>query len=81
MVWFGVHALAKSEMLMTVILLAVVALIAALGLPAAHEGNLPLFDWHNFFLPYGAMLLALDGAGCLPFIVKLLRRDAKAVKS
>jgi tyrosine-specific transport protein len=79
-VFFGIGMLAQVEFLMTLFLLLIVFLIVVRGWPFMSLANIPLVDWHYFFLPYGAILFSLDGSGSLPIVVKLLRRDKKAIK-
>ncbi len=79
-VFLGIGMMAQVEFLMTLLLLLIVVLIAVRGWPFMSLSNIPLVNWHYFLLPYGAILFSLDGSGSLPIVVKLLRRDEKAIK-
>ena len=80
-VYYGIKTIAKAEFFMTIFLLLVVALIAVKGSAVVNLANFKLIDWRYLLLPYGAMLFSLDGCGSLPIVVKLLKKDKKAVKS
>jgi len=79
-VFFGISAIASVEFLMSALLLMVVVLIVIKGWGAVDYSGFKAFDWRYIFLPYGAMLMALDGNGSLPIVAKLLKRDPVAVK-
>ncbi|MCG2698767.1 hypothetical protein L6307_06840 [Candidatus Parcubacteria bacterium] len=80
-VFFGTKMIAKTELVMSGLLILVVALIAVKGYGAAEPSNYFLIDWKYILLPYGAMLFALDGGGSLPIVAKLLGRNKKSIKS
>ncbi|MCG2695728.1 hypothetical protein L6248_02240, partial [Candidatus Parcubacteria bacterium] len=62
-VFFGTKMIAKTELVMSGLLILVVALIAVKGYGEAEPSNYFLIDWKYILLPYGAMLFALDGRG------------------
>lgn len=80
-VYFGLGAIAEFEFFMTSFLLLVVIMIAVKGWPEIDTVNYISLDWKYFLLPYGAMLMALDGNGSLPLVARLVNRDKKAMKS
>ncbi len=79
--YFGIGAIARAELIMTFLLVLVVGLITWRGLEVINITNYSIASWQYFILPYGAMLLALDGGGALPIVAKLLKKDKQAVKS
>ena len=79
-IYFGISMLAQAELVMTILLLLVVVLITIKGWGKIDASVYTLVDWRNFLLPYGAILFAVDGGGSMPIVVKLLRRDQKAIK-
>ncbi|MCK5357039.1 MAG: hypothetical protein KAJ48_01485 [Elusimicrobiales bacterium] len=80
-VYFGIGAIAKVEFYMTGLLLLVILLIVSRGWETIDLANFTSVSWAYVFLPYGAMLMALDGNGSLPIVIKLLRRDREKIKS
>ncbi len=80
-VYFGIGMIAKAELFMTALLVLVVILIIARGLPFIEADNFIALDWKYFILPYGALLFSLDGNGSLPIVAKLVQRDPKAMKN
>jgi amino acid permease len=79
-VFFGISMVASVELVMSTLLILVVALIVAKGAPVIDVNNFIAWDWKYMFLPFGAMLMALDGNGALPIVGKLLNKDPKACK-
>ncbi len=80
-VFFGIKMIAKAELFMTALLFLVIAIITVKGFGFVQESNYISLDWKYMFLPYGAMLFAMDGAGALPMISKMLNKNKGAVKS
>lgn len=80
-VFFGIGMIAQFELAMSILLVLVVFLLFAKGATVVTAGNFQAFNPAYLFLPYGAMLMALDGNGALPIVSKLLRRDPVKIKS
>jgi tyrosine-specific transport protein len=80
-VFFGVHFLARVELFMAFLLLLVVGLITWRSWGVIDYNNYALVDWKYFLIPYGAMLFALDGSSVIPFVVQLLNRNKKEIRS
>ena len=80
-VFFGVNVLARTELIMTGLLLLVVGLIAGFSFGSINLSNYTIVDWKYFIIPYGAMLFSLDGSCVIPFIVQLLNKDKANIKS
>lgn len=79
-VYFGIGAIARVELLMTVLLLTIVGMIAIKGSGAISFDNYLFVDWKLLFMPFGVMLFALDGNGSLPIVAKLIKKDKKTMR-
>lgn len=79
-VFFGVHFLARVELVMTALLLMVTCIIAWSSLNFIHLSNFVAVNWMYFLVPYGAMLFSLDGTAVVPFVVELLNKDTASVR-
>ncbi len=80
LVYSGIGAIARAELLMSGLLIAVVIFIVIKGWGAVTAVNFTVFDWPYLLLPYGATLMALDGNGSLPVVAKILSKDPKLLK-
>lgn len=80
-VLFGIKMIAKVELYMSALLFLIVGLMFFRGLGVIDIDNFTTLDIKNIILPYGAMLLALDGAGSLPMVAKLINKDKQQIKS
>jgi len=80
-VFFGIRAIGRAELIMTVFLILVVGLIIWRGMDVVSATNYVVFDWKYLLLPFGATMVSLDGSGSLPIVAKLLNKDKNAVKS
>lgn len=86
-VLFGVRLITKVELYMSALLFIVVGIIFFKSFSYASfsnflpSGNFAFFDWHYLFLPYGVMLVALDGSNTLPMVSKIVRRHPEKFKS
>ncbi len=80
-IYFGIGMIARAELFMTGLLLLVVGLLIWRGCGFIDMSNYRLLDWRYMFVPYGAMLFAMDGGGSLPIVARLLKKDRKAIKS
>ena len=58
-----------------------IGLLVYRGWDAIEAKNYLAIDWKNILLPYGAMLMALDGNGSLPIVGRLIKKDAILFKS
>ena len=80
-VFKGIRAISKVELYMSALLFFVIGLLVYRGWDAIEAENYLAIDWKNTLLPYGAMLLALDGNGSLPIVGRLIKKDAVLFKS
>lgn len=65
-IWFDLKAVARSELLISGIMLMVALLVAVISAPHVNIENLKPFDFSKFFLPYGVILFAFLGAAAVP---------------
>jgi amino acid permease len=79
-VFFGVHVLARVELIMTGLVMLVICLIAWKSFDFVNINNYFLLNWRYFLVPYGAVLFALDGKNVVPFVVELLAKDKVKIK-
>ncbi len=80
-VYFGIKAVEKSEMVLGVCMLAVVAIIIGLLIPHISASNLNHFNISRFFLPYGVVLFAFLGMSAVPELKEELINNRKLMKS
>ena len=80
-IYFGIGIIARAELVMTILLLLVVAIIGWKGWGVLDTSNYSFVHWRYFLLPYGAILFSFDGSGSLPIVAKLLHKNASAMKS
>lgn len=81
-VYFGIKIISRFEFYLSGLLFVVILMLAFKGSDYVLAVNyLPLYDWSHALLPYGAALFALEGTGILPSIARLMKCDAKRMKS
>ena len=76
----GLRLVAFSELLMSILLLLVMAIIVFAGIPKVNFSNFLQIDFGNMLLPYGVILFALTGAAAIPEIVEVMSRTKKKIK-
>ncbi|MCK5212030.1 hypothetical protein KAJ89_04985 [Candidatus Parcubacteria bacterium] len=79
-VFFGINTIARAEIIMSGLLILVVLFIIIKGRAAIEISNYFMVDWRYMLIPYGATLMALDGNGSIPIVVKLLKKNPDQVK-
>ncbi len=83
-VWMGIKAVSKFELAALVLLVLSLVAIFISGFSKMSFSNIsPLaesFSFGNFFLPYGAILFALWGAGMIPEVEEMVSENKKSVK-
>jgi len=80
-VFFGIGMIARFELYMSFLLFVVILLIVAKGSMVISMDNYFSLDWQYFLLPYGAMLVSLDGNGALPIVGRIINRETAHFKS
>ena len=70
-VYGGLRVITKIDFLMGILLIVVVFLFFFLGFKQIKIENLKTLDFHNFFLPYGAILYSLAGLSAIPEIKEI----------
>ncbi|KKU85565.1 MAG: hypothetical protein UY16_C0075G0001, partial [Candidatus Gottesmanbacteria bacterium GW2011_GWA2_47_9] len=69
--------IAKTELLMDIILFAVVGVIFVFALPHFQLQNFMLFDSLHVFLPYGVVLFSFLGLSAIPEIAELFKHTSE----
>ena len=80
-VFKGIRAISKVELYMSALLFFVIGVMVYKGWSTIEAKNYMAIDWSNTLLPYGAMLMALDGNGSLPIVGRLIKKDTVLFKS
>ncbi|MCK4539755.1 hypothetical protein KAU09_01210 [Candidatus Parcubacteria bacterium] len=80
-VFKGIRAISKVELYMSALLFFVIGIMVYKGWDAIEAKNYLAIDWKNILLPFGAMLMSLDGNGSLPIVGRLIKKDAVLFKS
>lgn len=76
----GLRLVAFSELLMSVLLILVMAVIVFAGIPKIDLRNFLQVDFGKTFLPYGVILFALTGAAAIPEVIEIMSRAKKKIK-
>lgn len=84
-IFFGIKAVSKVELLTLILLVASLFLIFIKGFSHFKLGNIFLntqsgFDWKVLFLPYGAIMFSLWGMSIIPETEEMLGKDKKKIK-
>ncbi len=77
---FGLKMLASLEFALSLMLIAVVFLISFKGWPNINPANLPVFNFKDAFLPYGAVLFSVSGISAIPILRKLFAGNERKLK-
>ena len=80
-VFRGIRAISKVELYMSALLFFVIGVMVYKGWETIEAENYLVIDWKNILLPFGAMLMALDGNGSLPIVGRLVKKDVVLFKS
>ncbi|MBI2098224.1 MAG: amino acid permease [Candidatus Wildermuthbacteria bacterium] len=73
----GIQAIAKTELLMDIILFIVVGVIFVFTLPHFQLQNFMLFNSSFVFLPYGVVLFSFLGLSAIPEIAELFKHTSE----
>lgn len=79
-VYCGVGAVASFELIMSALLLLVVAMISVKGFGFIKLENYSFANLAYVLLPYGALLMAVDGLGSIPIVGQLLNKNPEAMR-
>jgi tyrosine-specific transport protein len=74
-VYGGLKLIGKMDLLMGALLVIIILLFFCLGFSKINAVNLGSFNWHNFFLPYGATLYSLAGLSVIPEIKGFFNKE------
>ncbi|MFW5888517.1 MAG: aromatic amino acid transport family protein [Patescibacteria group bacterium] len=71
-VYFGIHAVKKAEVILTSFIILVILVIAFLCFPHINNGFYGINNFSYFFIPYGVVLFSFSGIGTIPAAYRLL---------
>jgi tyrosine-specific transport protein len=77
----GLRSIARAEMAMSVVLVAVVILIVAVCFSNFDPANIKLAAWQYAFALYGPIFFSLGGDAAIPEVCKLLDKEKPKIKS
>jgi tyrosine-specific transport protein len=77
----GLKSIARAEMVMSVVLVAVVILIVAVCFSNFDPANIKLAAWQYAFALYGPIFFSLGGDAAIPEVCKLLDKEKNKIKS
>ena len=80
LLYFGLEALEKSELVSVFIVLIIVATIIIFTAPHVNTQNLIAFDITKFFVPFGVVLFAYLGLIAVPEANEILEKDKGRMK-
>jgi tyrosine-specific transport protein len=77
----GLKSIARAEMVMSIMLVAVVILILIVCFSNFDPANVKVAAWQFAFLLYGPVFFSLGGDAAIPEVCKLLDKERKKIKS
>jgi len=80
LVYFGLKAVTKGELLMAGATVLIIIVLSIMGLTRINLSNLATVNFSNIFLPYGVILFAILGTSMIPEVRRILENDKKAIK-
>lgn len=80
-VFFGLKLIAKTELALNFLLIAVVLGIVWKGFGHVDFRNFSLLEWEYFLLPYGVVFFAVGGQAAIPEVCRLLKKEKKKISS
>lgn len=79
-IYNGIKAAGKAELILITLLLLIVVLIGVFSYDKISLANFSLFNPAFFFLPYGVILFAFMGSPAIPEMQEVLGREKKKMK-
>ena len=79
-IYRGVKAAGKAELILIGVLLSIVVLIGVFSYQNVQISNLTYLNWAKFFAPYGVILFALMGMPSVPEMQEVLEREKQKMK-
>ncbi len=80
-VLFGLKAISRAELALSIILVLVAGMISWKGLAHFHPDNFKLADWRYSLLLYGPVFFSLGGDSAVPEVCRLLNKEKEKIKS
>ncbi len=75
LIYAGIKSIVKTEVFMTIFLIAIIVLLFFVSLGKINTANLMTVDWKNIFLPYGIVLFSLGGLSAIPEMTAVVKGD------
>jgi len=79
-IFFGIKALKRTELLISSIFLVTILFFIALLIPHGSTTNLQTLNWTKFFIPYGVILFAFWGTAAIPEMCEELEKNKKELR-
>ena len=79
-IYKGLGVIKKCEFSMIIITLLIMVVIGIFCLPNINPNNLQIFNLKQFLFPFGVVLFAFGGAGAIPEMKEILKKDKKLLK-
>ena len=80
LIYMGLRAIEKSELVLATLVVAIVVLIAVFVAPRISIANLTSFQPSKLFVPYGVILFALAGTIAIPEMKEEMTKDRRLLK-
>lgn len=80
LIFFGIKSIAKTEIILLILLFVVLGFIFFRGFSLISLDNLFVFEFKHLFLPYGAILFSLSAAGVIPEVKEILKKKPADLK-
>lgn len=80
LIYVGIKAIKKSELLLMILTIGVLLLISVLSLDKIQTANLSGFSFSNILAPYGVIIFAFMGTAAIPEMKEILAKNKKQFK-
>jgi len=80
LVFVGLKAIGKSELVLNILMLSILALIIVFSFKFMKFSGFTTFNIKNFFIPYGVIFFAFIGTTAIPEVKAILNRNKKMMK-
>lgn len=81
LVFFGLSLVKKIDVFLSLIILTIILVLAFISAPEIKLPHLSTVSFSNFFLPFGVILFALQGASAIPQAHELLPHEQKRLRT
>lgn len=80
LIYVGIKAIKKSELLLIILTIGVLLLISVLSVDKIQAVNLTGFSFNNILAPYGVIIFAFMGTAAIPEMKEILAKNKKQFK-